>query len=110
MGNPMLSVGDAEHGDRATKIFIELRRCSVVITKRDADIYTVDSHIHYHNRTSTRFVHIVSLTFTGLSTSGTEPGVTHNRRVSDALHHHRIFDTMMMSTHPLVPLHSHTHE
>ena len=26
---------------------------------------------------------------------------THDRRVSDALHHHRIFDTMMMSTHPL---------
>ncbi|MDD7604462.1 MAG: hypothetical protein PUJ63_06365 [Bacteroidales bacterium] len=28
---------------------------------------------------------------------GTEPGVTHNRRVSDALHHHRMFDTMTMS-------------
>ena len=38
-----------------------------------------------------------------LSISDAERRVYHNRRVSDALHHHRISDTMMMSTHPLVP-------
>ena len=54
------------------------------------------------NIVSPRFAHIIVLFFTGLSTSGTEPGVTHNRRVSDALHHHRISDTMMMSAHPLI--------
>ena len=59
------------------------------------------------NIVSPRFAHIIVLFFTGLSTSGTEPGVTHNRRVSDALHHHRIFDTMMMSSHPLIPRPSH---
>ena len=31
-------------------------------------------------------------------------GVTHNRRVSDTLHRHSIFDTMTMSTHLLLPL------
>ena len=38
-----------------------------------------------------------------LSISDAERRVYHNRSVSDALHHHRISDTMMMSTHPLVP-------
>ena len=37
-----------------------------------------------------------------LSISDAERRVYHNRRVSNALHHHRISDTMMMSTHPLV--------
>ena len=39
----------------------------------------------------------MSLSFTGLSTSGTEPGVTHNWCPSGAFHPHRIFDTMMVS-------------
>ena len=41
--------------------------------------------------------------FPTLSVSDAERRVYHNRRVSDALHHHRISDTMMNSTHPLVP-------
>ena len=37
-------------------------------------------------------------------------GVTHNRRVSDTLHRHSIFDTMTMSTHLLSPLTSMPHK
>ena len=39
-----------------------------------------------------------------LTLSEAEHGVYHDRRVSDALHRHRIFDTTPMSTHPLLPL------
>ena len=45
-----------------------------------------------------------------LTLSEAEHGVYHDRRVSDALHRHRIFDTTPMSTdstHPLLPLTSH---
>ena len=37
-----------------------------------------------------------------LTLSEAEHGVYHDRRVSDALHRHRIFDTTPMSTHPLI--------
>ena len=53
----------------------------------------------YHDRPSheARGVGVASLPT--LSISDAERRVYHNRRVSDALHRHRIFDTMPMSTH-----------
>ena len=38
-----------------------------------------------------------------LTLSEAEHGVYHDRRVSDALHRHRIFDTTPTSTNPLIP-------
>ena len=60
----------------------------------------IDSHIHYHDRTPPRFV-TVYVGFPMLTLSEAEHGVYHNRRVSDALHRHRIFDTTPMSLLPL---------
>ncbi|MDD7604082.1 MAG: hypothetical protein SPJ71_01085 [Candidatus Limisoma sp.] len=71
-----------------------------MITKTDADIYTVDSHILYHDRPSHEARGVGVASFPTLSISDAKRRAYHNRRVSDALHHHRIFDTMMMSTHP----------
>ena len=62
--------------------------------------------IRDHNRTSPRF-EIEGILFPMLTLSEAEHGVYHDRRVSDALHRHRIFDTTPMSTHPLSPLTSH---
>ena len=57
-------------------------------------IITTDPH-----RGSRRWV----ASFPTLSISDAERRVYHNRSVSDALHHHRISDTMMNSIHPLIP-------
>ena len=86
-----------------SKLEYELRRCSVVIV--DAVGVVIErfwflipySFFCYHDRTSHEVRTSISLSFTGLSTSGTEPGVTHNWRPSGAFHSHRIFDTMRMS-------------
>ena len=50
----------------------------------------------YHYRPSPRLVFCGWTPFPTLSISDAERRAYHNRRVSDALHHHRIFDTMMM--------------
>ena len=81
----------------------ELRRCSVVIVDGVSvvkDRFRVPNSkfpFYYHDRTSHEVRISISLSFTGLSTSGTEPGVTHNWHPSRAFHSHRIFDTMRMS-------------
>ena len=66
----------------------------------------IDSHIHYHNRTSHEVRDCVCRGSPMLTLSEAEHGVYHDRRVSDALHRHRIFDTTPMSTltSPLSPL------
>ena len=51
------------------------------------------------NIVSPRFAHIIVLFFTGLSTSGTEPGVTHNRRFASSSYL-RHDDDVLSSTHP----------
>ena len=57
-------------------------------------IYTVDSHILYHDRPSheARGVGVASLPT--LSISDAERRAYHNRRVSDARYPQRIFDTL----------------
>ena len=60
--------------------------------------------IRDHDRTSHEVRDRVCRGFPMLTLSEAEHGVYHDRRVSDALHRHRIFDTTPMSTHPLFPL------
>ena len=57
-------------------------------------LYTVDSHILYHDRPSheARGVGVASLPT--LSISDAERRAYHNRRVSDARYPQRIFDTL----------------
>ena len=76
-----------------------------MVTQTDADIYTVDSHILYHDRPSheARGVGVASLPT--LSISDAERRAYHNRRVSDARYPQRIFDTLWIlvrsdSRHP----------
>ena len=63
----------------------------------------IDFHIHYHNRTSHEVRDRVCRGSPMLTLSEAEHGVYHNRRVSDALRRHRIFDTTPTSTNPLIP-------
>ena len=60
--------------------------------------------IHYHDRTSHEVRdRVCRLPPPMLPLSEAEHGVYHDRRVSDALHRHRIFDTTPMSPNPLIP-------
>ena len=57
-------------------------------------IYTVDSHILYHDRPSHEARGVGVASFPTLSISDAERRAYHNRRVSDALNPQRIFDTL----------------
>ena len=105
MGNTRFNLGEVQPGE-IQYIRYELRRYSVVIT--DAVGVVIDRFqvanskflflLSQPNLYEVRSVGVASLPT--LSISDAERRAYHNRRVSDALHHHRIFDTMMMSTHP----------
>ena len=60
--------------------------------------------IRDHNRTSHEVRDRVCRGSPMLTLSEAKHGVYHNRRVSDALHRHRIFDTTPMSPSYLLPL------